>query len=955
MMFVIKRYGFLAMFLLMGWFVVGVQASEHENYAYRWERVFYGNYEGASTLLFSDSAFFGKPTLGDLDGDGDLDMLIGKQDGGINLLENTGGKGTPRWRLLEENITEVSRVRGKDGLIQSIRRVINVGRYAAPTLVDIDLDRDLDLVIGNDRGQVFLYSNIGTNVLVTYRAVRRPIVRGGFGKRLVPFFADADGDQDLDLFIGNDKGEVFLLLNTGHKKKPSFCASFPPRNAPPNEPPPCLPIPQRVTSVAPEFHAAPALVDWDQDKDLDLFVGKRNGTIAYYENRGTPYQPRWELQQPRFLAIDNGGFASPAFIDVNADKLPDLLTGNSTNQIHVFTNKDTGSVLDVWRITPNLLLEDRMGKGQPRIVVASGDLDGDGDADIILGNANGQLRWLENIGTKTSPSWRAKKDNLFDRAIRKNTAPVLVDIDRDGDLDIIVGGADGQLWLVLNTGSAKQPRWNLADTSYAGVEVGKNSVPALQDLDGDGDFDLFVGNSRGIVVYYRNEGSAQTPAFKLASTKLAAVTVGGDAAPTFFDWNKDKRPDLLVGNKGGRISLAINNNDKTNTSLTAWRLVERSWEQIQVKGNGAPHFNDFNGDGLQDLMVGDGEGNIFLWYNRGLISHGATAKTGEDDQKKTVKSNGGSSLSALLGTGSATPATATATAPAGQNNIGVMAETLPVGPLKPQFTLSTRALGDLQFQSRAAPAFYDIDQDGDADLIVGTGKGKLIFFRNDGSRKEAKWKKVTENFANYNGARNPVPFFEDLDGDQKLDLLVGTEQGKVLFFKNETNGGKPVFTLKPGALSTVNVGRNAAPAVILHKNAPLLLVGNLSGVMYAYRPRSKDQPLDYRRFSRRFLGLDAGLFASPGFGDMDRDKEAELLVGSDRGQLLYFKSAPTGVKNPWGWKKEAEFFAGQDFPKGSIPRLIDLDDDGDNDLVLGTESGSLYYFRNDAITQDGSR
>jgi hypothetical protein len=71
------------------------------------------------------------------------------------------------------------------------------------------------------------------------------------------------------------------------------------------------------------------LADWDGDGDQELFIGKSDGTIDYYENRGTLTEPDLRLTQPRFLAIDDGGYAAPAFLDMNGDKKLDLIVGSS--------------------------------------------------------------------------------------------------------------------------------------------------------------------------------------------------------------------------------------------------------------------------------------------------------------------------------------------------------------------------------------------------------------------------------------------------------------------------------------------------------------------------------------------------------------------------------------------------------------------------------------------------
>lgn len=917
---------------------------------YRWEAVYYGSFQGKQALLYSDSAFHGKLAFGDLDGDGDPDLLVGKQDGRISRFENTGRPGAPIWKLIEENIVATLFTRTKGGVKERQRRQIDVGSYAAPALADIDQDGDLDLVVGSAIGKLILFRNVGTDSLMSLELETDAFVPPNFGTRVVPVLADINGDLAYDLLIGNAAGSVFLLPNKGNKKNPVFCAQFPSPRARAGKPPPCRPTPIRITDISPASYAAPALVDWDQDGDKDLFVGKRNGTISYFENNGTDRRPEWRLKQVRFLAIDNGGYAAPAFVELNGDGKPDLVAGTNSNNIFMYTNKDTGQVLDVWKVTSNLLTVQRLGRDQVNIAITSGDLDGDGDLDLVIGDESGNLVLVLNTGTKKSPAWQISRGNLFSGASRRNTAPFLVDADQDGDLDLFVGGADGKIWFVENVGGAKTPQWRLSDTNYAGIDVGSNSVPTLRDMDNDGDLDMIIGNSRGLVIYFKNEGTRKRPDYRLSNTRFASLTVGRDAAPALFDWNDDKLPDLVIGNRTGNLALTENRN-KSGAEPNAWKLVSRRWEGFQSKGRSIPHFGDFNGDGEVDLLVGDKEGNLRLWLNGGKQIVG---KNGGQAGQKGGKGGGtpvasqGNPLTAVSGDAARTRIANNADL---SSLLSGSAE--PKGPITPQLVLASRAYAGLKYRGRIVPAFADLDRDGDPDLVVGTNDGKLMYYRNLGPVKNPKWRKTTDSLAGYKHGRNAHPSFADLDGDGTLDLLVGSEDGRVHFFKGEDKSGRLEFRYEKSMLAAVNVGRNAAPTllVIKERKSPLLLVGNFAGKIMAYEDPKHGSPLNFRRSHRQFLGLDVGVSATPHVFDIDRDGIADLLVGSDQGMILNYTKIPVTSKNSWGWQKGPEYLKSLKFPAGSTPRMTDIDDDGDPDLFLGTEKGVIYFYRNDANTQ----
>jgi large repetitive protein len=107
--------------------------------------------------------------------------------------------------------------------------------------------------------------------------------------------------------------------------------------------------------------------------------------------------------------------------------------------------------------------------------------------------------------------------------------------------------------------------------------------------------------------------------------------------------------------------------------------------------------------------------------------------------------------------------------------------------------------------------------------------------------------------------------------------------------------------------------------------------------------------LNFKLVDRHFVNVDVGVSATPFVADIDRDGEPELLVGSDQGRVSLFRRVKAGGKSLAGWVPGPDYFKGLKFPFGTTPRLADIDGDGDMDLILGSEKGTLYLFRNDAL------
>src|SRR5262249_29148401 len=150
---------------------------------------------------------------------------------------------------------------------------------------------------------------------------------------------------------------------------------------------------------------------------------------------------------------------------------------------------------------------------------ALGDVDGDGDLDALVGSADGTLRYFQNTGSATNPVY-AEQTGAANPFAGINlggfSAPPLGDVDGDGDLDAHVGSADGTLHYSHHPGTAISPAYaeqtGAANSCVATILRGF-SAPALGDVDGDGDLDLVVGEPLGTLRYFQNTGSATSPTY----------------------------------------------------------------------------------------------------------------------------------------------------------------------------------------------------------------------------------------------------------------------------------------------------------------------------------------------------------------------------------------------------------------------------------------------------------
>ena len=124
---------------------------------------------------------------------------------------------------------------------------------------------------------------------------------------------------------------------------------------------------------------------------------------------------------------------------------------------------------------------------------AFGDLDGDGKLDIVMGSFSAKMAWYRSDGTGAAPHFTIVDSVLVEITRGSNTTPALGDVDGDGDLDLFVGEASGTLNFYRNDGGPSRPLFTLVSDVYDSIDVGRRSAPALVDIDRDGDLDLLVG------------------------------------------------------------------------------------------------------------------------------------------------------------------------------------------------------------------------------------------------------------------------------------------------------------------------------------------------------------------------------------------------------------------------------------------------------------------------------
>jgi len=541
-----------------------------------------------------------RPQFADIDGDGDVDLFIQERPDELMMFENVGTPSRPDFVWRTDRYQNLS-----------------VGEWTR--FIDFDGDGDLDLLSERRFSYVQYFRNDGTARAAAFTSVGDS-VRDVEGRPLfadrqnIPSVNDIDCDGDWDLFLGRLNGtisryDVAELTDDGVPVFRFLEDRF-----------------QGIEIVAQlgSLHGANsmAFADIDQDGDLDFFWGDFfEPGVLFVENTGSCGEPNLRTD-PRPFTVDatiaTSGYNVPVLVDVDSDGDLDLFVGvlggafnpnlTTTRNFHFYEQVDG----DFIHRTDRFVYTIDVGSES---IPAFADLDGDGDLDMLLANKldpddtqTSRLYYFENVGSPRDPSFEQRAHiPLF---TMYHYAPALGDLDGDGDLDMLVGTWNRGVALYLNEGTRTEPEFVLQDTTFVRLTRGSNSAPALTDVDGDGDLDLFIGESSGELNFYRNVGTPFAPSFELVSDHFGEIDVGRRSFPTFADIDGDGDEDLLLGREAGGVLLYR----RVGSTADADPLfVLDSTFTLPLPNYSTPSLVDIDGDGDLDVFSGGrGGGLIFL-------------------------------------------------------------------------------------------------------------------------------------------------------------------------------------------------------------------------------------------------------------------------------------------------------------------------------------------------------
>ncbi|WP_439881141.1 T9SS type A sorting domain-containing protein [Pontibacter sp. MBLB2868] len=475
------------------------------------------------------------PAITDVDGDGDLDILIAEFSQGktLELYRNVQAElglacGTLQFVQQSDWWGRITECEGCNSyLFNAFCRVaapLHSGHDGSSLLLlDMDADGDKELISGGVQcDNLILMENEGSaaNAVMTGFSPVFPTARPAtFNKYPAAYYEDVtfDGVPDLlvapqvtqDIWDIDFQNSSWLYRNTGAANNPGF--NFVQDNF----------LQSQMIDLS--EGAFPAFADLDADGDLDMLLGniasyKNNSysaSISFYRNTGTITSPAFELVTDDYLELKNKQLfcIKPAFADLNNNGTPDL----------VLTYKELGAGTTRVSFIPN-----KAAKGQ------------------AAGYDFAEIKVLQ--------------------ALLDGAAPAVADVDGDNDPDLLVGMADGSLAFYRNTGTAAAPAYTLENNSLGGLGFNSSRrrlFPTVADLDGEGTPDLITVDDSGIMQVYRNFtkqlGSTFTAESKLLENKLTAdlqvTRLGKGLSITVAPLGGENKLFAAIGSLGGGLYL----------------------------------------------------------------------------------------------------------------------------------------------------------------------------------------------------------------------------------------------------------------------------------------------------------------------------------------------------------------------------------------------------------------
>jgi outer membrane protein assembly factor BamB len=563
---------------------------------------------GSEKWRFTASSYIeSSPAIGDVDGDSVMEVVVGSNDGSIYCLSGSDGK--EKWRFTAGEIVYSSPAIGDvdgDGEMEIVVGSVDANIYclsgengdeewrfgtysvvnSSPAIGDIDGDDEMEIVVGSWDGNVYCLS--GRNGEEEWRFKTNNKVQSS------PAIGDIDRDGQAEIAIASLDGWLYLLrvekpcgeilwarfhgdgFGTGLQKNALSYGIASKLGKTDSWMPP--PDPGQVEKLNKKIaddiflHWRVYTGEYNGEYNNPLIIGDRiyHASNGYKGSVADPYDklycfsldgnPIWMFSPP------DGGNSSLDGVVACSDF---VVVGCHNGYIYAVSH---GGEL-MWKF--------RTGDWTKSLSI--GNVDEDGEMEVIVGSDNGEIYCLN--GDNGKMEWNYKVSSHV------RSSPTLGDVDGDGEIEIIIAGSDGRIYCLK--GDSGKVKWE----SYVGGDwVYVYGSPALGDVDGDGKIEVIVGrgvqNNSGVYCISGDSGEV-----KWSCEVNGAVYT----SPALGDVDKDGVIEIVVGSHDYHVWCLSGDSGKVKWNCwTEWGGV-----------NSSPALGDIDGDGLTEVIIGSNNGKVY--------------------------------------------------------------------------------------------------------------------------------------------------------------------------------------------------------------------------------------------------------------------------------------------------------------------------------------------------------
>ncbi len=591
----------------------------------------------------------------------------------------------------------------------------------------------------------------------------------------------------------------------------------------------------------------------------------------------------------------SGGINNVQFgkVDANRDGIKDVIVYNKANKNYlVFLAKNNHST--------DFELNNNYAMHFPPISgwMILKDYNCDGIEDVFTYNGLGSLKVYKGTYRNDTILYLLQQDGCYYQGVSTKInvycseviKPAIVDVNQDGDLDIISFNVNGNRLNYYenqqkeNTLSCDSLFFSKADNCWGNIEDTLSSIYALRDtcsskfnrllgteqiqhtgsileamdIDNNNAIDLIIGSiSLNNLTLLYNDGTKNYASFLrqdyLFPSNNIPVDIYSFASPSFIDVDNDNQIDLLVSTFDNDASNVDNCWYYKNIGNHQFQLQQKNFlldNMIDLGENSYPCFADINQDGLIDILIG----------SNGKRNHSNT----------------------------------TTTALAYYKNIGTT--TLPKYQLEEEDFLNISTYG----VSSIAPNVGDIDNDNDNDILIGLSNGKIMYWENTSNNPTYEYKGYLKDASNndIHIGNNATPHLIDIDKNGTTDLLIGERNGNINLYINPLASGFELnfSTDSVGKIAIktngLNIGYTHPTCIDINQDGKLdLIIGtNTQGIIFY--DNIEDSIYTHKTASSINLTPFLDQRATLSIADITNDGNLELVSGNISGGICMYSQLP---------------------------------------------------------------